>query len=301
MDTRLLRAFIVLAETANYHIAASRLCVTQPALTKQIKRLEQQLSITLFERGRHGSILTASGRQLLPYAQHVLSQTAKFLNQATELSEQLPDSLHVGFGISAFQEASFFVARLREQLHKVTIHFDDMPSNIMEQKLKNDQLQIAFMRSPAKKLSAKFSVNPLKQETLALAISTAKLIDKPIKELLTLFPFLSLRKDRGTGLSQQIELFLNQQRISLMPVQEVNDIQTIIALVAAGMGISLVPYSARHISRNDVAIIPIEQNDLATWGIDVIWPSSLPMLWKNTIMALLAETAHHFDDHIGNN
>ena len=60
MDTRLLRAFVVLADTANYHTAASQLCITQPALTKQIKLLEQQLSITLFERGRHGAQLGCS-------------------------------------------------------------------------------------------------------------------------------------------------------------------------------------------------------------------------------------------------
>lgn len=81
MDTRLLRAFVVLADTANYHTAASQLCITQPALTKQIKLLEQQLSITLFERGRHGAQLTENGRKLLPLRNKYYLKLSYFLTE----------------------------------------------------------------------------------------------------------------------------------------------------------------------------------------------------------------------------
>ncbi|AIN65063.1 MULTISPECIES: LysR family transcriptional regulator [Providencia] len=295
MDTRLLRAFVVLADTANYHTAASQLCITQPALTKQIKLLEQQLSITLFERGRHGAQLTENGRKLLPFAQQVLSQAELLFNRASELSTQFPKSIHVGFGISTFQEASFFVARLREHLKQTTIYFDDMPSDIMSQKLENHQLQVAFLRRPEIAFSTDFTVHPLKQETLALAISTSQLSDDPVKQLLIKHPYLSLRKERGSGLSHQIERFLSQQGISLEPVQEASDIQTIIALVAAGVGVSLVPYSSRHISRHDVAFIPIEDSPSAMWNIDVVWSLALPKPWQNTIMTLLKETMLRFN------
>ncbi|MBG5919802.1 LysR family transcriptional regulator [Providencia stuartii] len=297
MDTRLLRAFVVLAETANYHTAASQLYVTQPALTKQIKQLERQLAITLFERGRHGAQLTENGHKLLPFAQQVLSQTNQLLNRASELSSQFPKSIYVGFGISVFQEASFFVARLREYLPKTTIYFDDMPSNIMSQKLANHQLQVAFLRRPETPFSTHFAVYPLKKETLSLAISTSQLTHQSIKQLLMTHPYLSLRKERGSGLSQQIEQFLEQQKISLIPAQEASDIQTIIALVGAGAGVSLVPYSARHISRHDVTFIPIENIASATWDIDVVWSSSLPASWQDIIRALLKETLHHFNRH----
>ncbi|MEX6209207.1 LysR family transcriptional regulator [Providencia huaxiensis] len=109
MDTRLLRAFITLADTANYREAASRLCISQPALTKQIKLLENQLGIILFQRGRHGAVLTESGQALLPYAKQAISQIMELLNQAIALGEKPPLSLNVGFGISTFQEASFLL------------------------------------------------------------------------------------------------------------------------------------------------------------------------------------------------
>ena len=67
-DLRQLQAFVTLADTANYREAASRLFITQPALTKQIQGLEQTLGCTLFKRGRHGAELTALGAQLLTQA-----------------------------------------------------------------------------------------------------------------------------------------------------------------------------------------------------------------------------------------
>ncbi|WP_336195349.1 LysR family transcriptional regulator [Providencia manganoxydans] len=295
MDSRLLRAFVILAETANYHAAASLLHITQPALTKQIKLLEQQLSVVLFERGRHGAHLTNSGRTLLPLAQQVLSRTEKLLHKAIELNTQLPTSLSVGFGISAFHEASFFVAHLREHLPQTTISLDDMPSETMIQKLENRQLQIAFLRRPDKKLSSQFSIYPLKQETLALAISHSQWVDKPIEQLLTIHPYLALRKARGAGLSQQISQFLAHQQLSLKPAQESSDIQTIIALVAAGAGISLLPYSARHISHHDIHFIPLEDKPFSTWPIDVAWLSSHSAHLQHIITTLLEETVHHFN------
>lgn len=82
--------------------------------------------------------------------------------------------------------------------------------------------------------------------------------------------------------------------ISVKPAQEANDIQTLIALVAAGVGISLVPYSARLISREDVTFIPINNIPEAMWHIDVIWLASLPQEWQKLIPKLIQETQQHF-------
>lgn len=62
MNIKLLKAFVMLAQKGNYGDAAQALCVTQPALTKQINLLESMLNIHLFTRGRHGAALTRSGQ-----------------------------------------------------------------------------------------------------------------------------------------------------------------------------------------------------------------------------------------------
>lgn len=85
MDIRQLRAFVVLAEQGNYRLAAERLCITQPALSKQIQALETLLGARLFNRGRQGAQLTASGQRLYPEAQTLVAQHLQFQQRAVQV------------------------------------------------------------------------------------------------------------------------------------------------------------------------------------------------------------------------
>lgn len=78
MNIKLLKAFVMLAQKGNYGDAAQALCITQPALTKQINLLESMLNIPLFTRGRHSAALTRSGQQLLAQAEKTVSQSEFF-------------------------------------------------------------------------------------------------------------------------------------------------------------------------------------------------------------------------------
>ncbi|QXX81467.1 MULTISPECIES: LysR family transcriptional regulator [Providencia] len=287
MDTRLLRAFITLAETKNYKEASTRLYISQPALTKQIKLLEEQLNLRLFERGRHGAMLTEHGIALLPYAKQVLSHVQELLNQALVLKEEPPKVLHVGFGISSFQEASLFVAHLREKLPSVAIVLDDMPSHTMRDNLLSHQLDIAFTRhvpqAPTENIIKQF----LKTEVLALAISREYTQHNSIRDYLTQYPLLMLRAERGLGLYQQIQRYLQSEDLHIAPLQEASDIQTLIALVAAKVGVSLVPYSAKYIAQEDVHFIPLHHCEAAKWQIDVVWHTSLPKTWQSIFHTLI--------------
>lgn len=101
-DLRQLQAFVMLAETANYREAASRLFITQPALTKQIQGLELALGSTLFNRGRHGAELTAIGTQLLPQARALVEHGKGFEHHALALASGAAGRLKIGFGLSSF-------------------------------------------------------------------------------------------------------------------------------------------------------------------------------------------------------
>ena len=73
MELYQLRSFLAVAELGHLTRAAERLHVSQPALSAQIKALEDELSVVLFERGAAGMTLTAAGRQLLPEAERVVA------------------------------------------------------------------------------------------------------------------------------------------------------------------------------------------------------------------------------------
>jgi len=96
MELYLIRAFVAVAELGHLTRAAERLHVSQPALSGQIKALESQLELKLFERAPSGMVLTAAGRQLLPRALEALAAADEFRHAAARLSGQVAGTLRVG-------------------------------------------------------------------------------------------------------------------------------------------------------------------------------------------------------------
>ena len=96
MELYQIRAFVAVAELGHLTRAAERLHVSQPALSGQVKALESQLELKLFERAPGGMVLTSAGRQLLPRALEVLAAADEFRHAATRLSGQVAGTLRVG-------------------------------------------------------------------------------------------------------------------------------------------------------------------------------------------------------------
>ena len=106
VDTRLLRYFAVVAEEGNLTRAAERLFVSQPALTKQIRQLENQMGVRLFTRSRAGMTLTAAGQALAEQAPAVLDGWDRALRDAKSAASQAAQVLRVGFLAGAANEAT---------------------------------------------------------------------------------------------------------------------------------------------------------------------------------------------------
>lgn len=290
MDTRLLNAFAILAETEHFGEAASRLCISQPALTKQIKTLESQLGVTLFQRGRHGARLTPEGQYLLSQSQSVLREVRVLEKQARQLSEPPKAALYAGFGLSALNFITPLLAKFNLAHPDITVHIDDMPSNIMEDKLLLGELDLAFSRLPV--------TEPLKgialvQERLMLAIPTQTIIvleadDDPLHYFNTLGLIL-LVPEKGKKLHQQVYDFLQHHQINPRVLQQSQDIQTQLALVAAGLGMALVPKNAEFIcDKQKVTLLPL--SGLYTqWEIGVIWNNNIQNKDRDIFIKIISE------------
>lgn len=269
-DLRQLQAFVTLADTANYREAASRLCITQPALTKQIQGLEQTLGCTLFKRGRHGAELTAIGAQLLTQASALVKHGWEFERHALAVASGVAGRLKIGFGLSSFALAPALVARFKQQVTDVMVHLQDMPSAIQQEQLISGQLQLGFMRRPQ---MPQLQEHRLLIDRLVLAVPTRMTEPDPaafdVQQALISQPLLQMVGHRCPGLSQQIAGFLGANRLTGM-VQEAEDIQTLVALVAAGIGNAILPRSVSFIAGPDVTLYPLSGPN-SEWEISMVW------------------------------
>lgn len=269
-DLRQLQAFVMLAETANYREAASRLFVTQPALTKQIQGLELALGSTLFNRGRHGAELTAIGLQLLPQARALVDHGKGFEQHALALASGAAGRLKIGFGISSFALAPSLVARFKQQVPDVLVHLQDMTSATQQELLLAGRLQLGFMRRPD---APQLREHRLLTDRLVLAVPTRLIGPDPaafdVAQALTRQPLLQMVGHRCPGLSQQIARFLGANRLSGI-IQEAEDIQTLVALVAAGIGNAILPRSVGFIAGREVTLYPLF-GPWSEWEISLVW------------------------------
>ncbi|HEH9417541.1 TPA: LysR family transcriptional regulator [Aeromonas sobria] len=269
-DLRQLQAFVTLADTANYREAANRLFITQPALTKQIQGLEQALGSTLFNRGRHGAELTAIGAQLLTQASALVEHGKGFERHALALASGVAGRLKIGFGLSSFALAPSLVARFKQQVANVMVHLQDMPSAIQQEQLLSGQLQLGFMRRPD---TPQLQEHRLLTDRLVLAVPTRMTTPDPaafdLQQALASQPLLQMVGHRCPGLSQQIASFLGANRLTGM-IQEAEDIQTLVALVAAGIGNAILPRSVSFIAGPDVTLYPLS-GPCSEWEISMVW------------------------------
>jgi DNA-binding transcriptional LysR family regulator len=285
MDNRQLRAFVTLAELGRYHLAAERLCITQPALSKQIQAIELQLGTRLFERGRQGAQLTANGAALLPRSRELLTQYEQFHLYAVQVVKGETGRLALGFGLSSFHLAPQRVAAFRQRFPSVVVGLEDLPSERQCQLLLSGDLQAGFVRLP---VVAPLQALPLLNDRLVLAAPRTMAVQE--ESLLTdfhRFPLLQLEPSRGRGLSEQALRFIAAQGLRANVVQQAEDIQTLLALVAAGIGVALLPQSIAFIAPAGVDILPLS-GEQTQWQVGLAWNPQRPdALRDNFIQSIL--------------
>ncbi|HDZ9830627.1 TPA: LysR family transcriptional regulator [Yersinia enterocolitica] len=282
MNVKLLKAFVMLAQKGNYGDAAQTLCVTQPALTKQINLLESMLNIHLFTRGRHGAALTRSGQQLLAQAEKTVSQSEFFLQSAARVAKGIEGLLAIGFGLSTFYTAPHCIAKFRQQFPAISITLEDIPSAQQYTLLTRGELQIGFVRAPP---TAVLDFYPLFEDRLVLVTPQNK--THAPDEWLKYLPLLRLYTERGRGLNAQTDLFLQSNQWYAPTTQEVEDIQTILALVIAGIGVAVLPQSVVHIAPPGMNIMPLSGNNLS-WQVGIAWNSAIADLARDNFIKMVA-------------
>ncbi|KNE29721.1 MULTISPECIES: LysR family transcriptional regulator [Achromobacter] len=260
MELRHLRYFQAVAEEGSFTRAAVRLHIAQPPLSRQIRQLEDELGVLLFERTTRALRLTEAGRFLLEQSRLLTAR----LEEVLEGTRRLGQTQRRWFGIGFVPSTLYgFVPELIRQLRsadpQVEVGLMEMTTLPQLEALKAGRIDLGIGRilldDPAIErrvlmTEALVAAVPLHHPLAgAPSVSVARLAQEPF----VLYP----ARPRPNFADHVLGLFRAAGH-SLQVVQEANELQTAIGLVAAGLGVTVVPASVQRLQRQDVAHVPIE-------------------------------------------
>lgn len=146
MELRQLRYFVAVADELNFTKAASKLRVAQPALSRQIRQLEDQIGGKLFERGSRGATLTKAGEAFLPEARALLAHSSKAIHVARAAANSSVKSLNVGYAWGLFHSyVPGAIARFHRKHPDVPVNLFDMTSPQQSTALKEGRIDAGFI------------------------------------------------------------------------------------------------------------------------------------------------------------
>lgn len=243
MELHQLRYFIATAETGSVSRAATRCRVAQPSLSQQIKKLEEGLGARLFDHLGRGMRLTQEGRALLPRARRILAEVR---DVETNLKRDLEHGGELAIGAIPTMAPYLLPAALRSvrrELPQCALSVREDLTEALIESLVDDQLDCAIVSTPI--ASDLVEVEVLGEEELVVVVPA----DHPRSDQPTITlehlrgqARLSLREEHCLG--RQIEGFCSSRHVASWVVCHTTQLQTILELVALGVGLSIVPEMA---------------------------------------------------------
>jgi DNA-binding transcriptional LysR family regulator len=278
VDLRLLRYFVTVAEESHLTKAAARLGIRQPPLSQQIRVLEQELGVTLFHRLPRGMELTESGRALLDDARNIIALTEQAVEGVRRVSQGEAGRLTVGFtGSAAFHPfVPSVIRRFRETAPNVRLVLEESSTGELMEDVSEGRVDVAFIRG-AYGPDRGVVVETVLEETMLAAfpadhpavrggtrkrIALSELADESL---------ILYRRHSGPGLYDAIIAACSAAGFSPRVAQEAPRMLSTLSLVAAGLGVSLVPASLRRVNIEGVVYVSVTRPAELRAPLNLIW------------------------------
>jgi DNA-binding transcriptional LysR family regulator len=238
-----LRSFVILAEELHFGRASERLSIVQPALSMQIKGLEQELGVQLFIRDRHQVKLSPSGLLFLAGARATLDQAQLAVQQVHEGERGEIGRLRIGFISSVLPwYLPTLIRRLHTRFPKIELDLKDMPTPDQVRGLHEKQIDFGFARLPIDEKGIEL-VDVLAEPFIVALPEGHALTDfaEIAPSYLSGHPCLLLARRFAPGFCDELLLALTKSGLIPRIERELGEYTTMLALVGAGMGIGILP------------------------------------------------------------
>ncbi len=269
MELRHLRYFAAVAEELSFTRAAERLHIGQPPLSQQIQALEAEIGAKLLERNKRRVLLTEAGRLFLADARRMLALAEQAKETAHRAHMGEAGELRVGFTFSTPFTPLFakVVRRYRQAYPRVLLSFQEMTTLHQLAKIESRELDVGFVRPASMQLPHKVALTKLRSDPLRLVLPAdsplARQESIAVKDLAGQ-AFVVFPKDAGTGIYHQIFELCRAAGFTPHIAMEAGEPSTIIGLVAAGCGISVLPGSFEGIHMEGVVYRPLADPEATT-------------------------------------
>ncbi len=255
MELRHLRYFVAVAESLNFGRAARQLTISQPPLSRQIRALEEELGTPLFARNRRAVSLTAAGSALLPEARGLLREADALKETARHLATGEAGTIALGFiSVAAYNILPALVPEFRKRHPGLTLALREGVTDALLPALGLGEIDVGMVLPPV--TDSQFAYRALMHDRLMVALPARTRSRFPGGALplaaLAGEPFILFPRAAGPSLYDLVVGSCQRAGFAPRIDQEAIQMQTIVSLVAAGMGVALVPASLRHLRRTGV-------------------------------------------------
>ncbi|MGW5644553.1 LysR substrate-binding domain-containing protein [Saccharopolyspora sp. NPDC003752] len=292
MELRHLQAFVAVAEELNFRRAAVRLHMSQPPLSQQIKRLEHEVGVALLRRTTRQVALTAAGEAFLREARKTLQSAEAAPRLARQAAAGEIGVVRLGFsGQTSYRVMLLIVRKFRERYPNVRFDIlSPLYGGELVDQINQHEVDAGLLRLPVP--TEGLCVRELEQHPLAAALPEDHRLAR-VRQLglddLRGESFISYPTNRGSVVNQLVQAACLRHGYSPDFVQEAPDTHTILSLVGAGSGISLVPSTAAHLKVPGVVLVPV--HDAPPIPLALVWRADDPNPALAGLIGLLDEVA----------
>jgi DNA-binding transcriptional LysR family regulator len=262
MELRHLRYFLALAEELSFTRAAERLHVSQPPLSLQIRQLEQEAGARLFARTSRRVELTPAGQAFLVDARVILERVDASIKRVSAIENGLAGRIEIGLsGSHFFGRMPNLIAGYSRACPEVSISLQELQPAIQLEALRERRIDLSISRTPVNDLVLKST--RLWADPMVAAVPQGHKLGRRKRVTLADLrdePFVMLRLDTS-AYAQHIRDCCVQAGFAPRVVQHVSELPSVLSLVAAGMGVALIPRSVAHIYNDAITFISLGSDE----------------------------------------
>lgn len=249
LDIRQLRYFLTIAQEGQITRAAKQLNMEQPPLSRQLKLMEEELGVLLFERSGKQLQLTHAGELLQNRAASLLNQFNETLTEVKEIHAGIRGMLSIGAVVSCISLLPQRIHIFRQQYPEVTFKIREGDHSLLADQLDKRNIELAVTRLPFESSFGpeRYAVQPLPSDPFVAVLpssweSVSSHSEISMRELAE-YPFLSLKTDQTIGMHERVIQEFKRGELEPRVICECSSVAIIVALVAEGIGATILPES----------------------------------------------------------